>query len=111
MQAPVSPPTPLAAAVPAPALTLAQAFGPNSATAAASGAANVTWARWRFTATPASGAALTVEAGSPLVWWYNLAPGTSCESWLCRAGVGCGLNHVCRQPAAAAGQAGRAPPL
>ncbi|PRW20326.1 heat shock 90C isoform B [Chlorella sorokiniana] len=58
-------------------LTLAQAFGPNSATATASGASNITWVRWQFSATPASGAAVTQEADAPLVWWYNLAADTS----------------------------------
>ena len=68
-----------AAAAPPPELTSAQAFGPNSATATATGASNVTWARWRFSATPTSGPALVQEAASPLVWWYNLAADTTCE--------------------------------
>ncbi|PRW44907.1 fibronectin isoform X1 [Chlorella sorokiniana] len=61
---------------PPPTLTLAQAFGPTSATATATGAANVTWARWQFTATPSSGAAISQESDTPLVWWYNLAANT-----------------------------------
>ncbi|PRW45179.1 lactation elevated 1 [Chlorella sorokiniana] len=61
---------------PPPTLTSAQAFGPNSATATATGASNVTWARWRFTATPTSGPALVQQGDSPLVWWYNLAANT-----------------------------------
>ena len=60
-------------------LTLAQAFGPNSATATAAGAANVTWARWQFTATPGSGAAITQESDTPLVFWYSLAADMPCE--------------------------------
>jgi hypothetical protein len=64
-------------AVPAPVLTAAQGFGPYAASAAAAGAANVTWAKWRFTATPAGGPAISQEVDSPLVWWYNLAPDTS----------------------------------
>lgn len=62
-----------------PTVTLAQAYGPTSATATASGAANVTWASWLFTATPASGKAISLEADSPLVWWYNLTANTRCE--------------------------------
>ncbi len=68
--------------MPPPKLTLAQAYGPNSASATAAGAANVTWASWRFTATAASGAVLSQQADAPLVWWYNLAPSRTCERLL-----------------------------
>lgn len=100
------------AAAPAPVLVSAQGFGPYSATAAAAGAANVTWVKWRFTATPTSGAALVQEGDSPLVWWYNLAADTSCEcrgvlaalSASCRPVQGCLvwglLPNICLQPEA-----------
>ncbi|KAI7845333.1 hypothetical protein COHA_001174 [Chlorella ohadii] len=57
-------------------VTLAQAYGPTSATATASGAANVSWVSWEFTATPASGVSFTQAADTPLVWWYNLKANT-----------------------------------
>lgn len=60
-------------------LVSAQAFGPNSASATAAGQANVTWSRWRFTATPTSGTALKKDADVPVAWWYNLKPNTQCE--------------------------------
>ncbi len=60
-------------------MTLAQPYGPTSATATASGAANVSWVSWEFTATPASGIASTQVADTPLVWWYNLKANTPCE--------------------------------
>lgn len=65
--------------MPPPTLTLAQAYGPTSATATATGAANITWARWEFTATPARGAPITQASDTPLVWWYNLVANTQCE--------------------------------
>ncbi len=58
-------------------MTLAQPYGPTSATA--SGAANVSWVSWEFTATPASGISSTQAADTPLVWWYNLKANTPCE--------------------------------
>ena len=76
------------AVVPPPTLTLAQAYGPTSATATASGAANISWASWQFTATPASGTAFTQRSDTPVVWWYALAANTPCE-YGCR-GLGAG---------------------
>lgn len=67
------------AGVTPPTLTLAQAYGPTSATATAAGAAGIVWARWEFTATPARGAASTQVSDTPLVWWYNLAANMKCE--------------------------------
>ncbi len=86
-------PGPLAAVVPPPqptpppSLTLAQAYGPTSATATASGAANITWVSWEFTATPASGAGVPQKADAPLVWWYGLKADTACECWLTFTGL------------------------
>lgn len=75
-----SPPPPLPPpAIPQPTITSAQAYGPTSATATAAGAASVAWKKWRFTATAASGAALTAEVDAAIVWWYNLAADTACE--------------------------------
>ena len=78
-------------------MTSALAYGPTSAQATATGAANVTWVKWRFTATPATGAAVALESDAPLVWWYNLVADTPCE-WRLRGwgrgevGVGEGLD-------------------
>ncbi len=74
----------LCAVPPPPTVTLAQPYGPTSATATASGAANVSWISWEFTATPASGIVSTQVADTPLVWWYNLKANTPCECSLCR---------------------------
>ncbi len=77
------PPSPPAQPLePAPKLTVAQAYGPTSAMATATGATNVTWAKWRFTATPDAGAAAqhaAVESAAPENWWYGLEADMTCE--------------------------------
>lgn len=93
---PLPPPPPPTPVVPTLKLISAQAFGPASAQASATGAAGVTWVEWRFTATPATGAAIkrVQKSDAPLAWWYNLAADTSCEclsraeGWATRGGVG-----------------------
>lgn len=60
-----------------PILTSAQAYGPTSGKATATGAEGVTYTKFKFLATPAAGGTgIPSDANQPEAWWYNLTPNT-----------------------------------